>query len=392
MANKKTKPIYNYSLDLDKQTQEQFKSCYEKPFVTAAALMPDAHLGYVAPIGSVLITSSYVVPAWVGFDIGCGVIAIQFKTKNKKIDLISKVKQNEKEIYNSIKRKVPIGLGETNTSSHPLHEKTYEKLKILIKNLELKPHDRKILNHIKQIAQKHLGTLGSGNHFISLNTNENKKELWLVIHCGSRGLGHEVAKKYMIKSSGSEKKSEYESTFPLQVNSQLGEEYLALLDFGIEYAFLNRLEISYRIQDALESVLKVKLSPLIYANKSHNHAILEKGKYVHRKGATPAKKSEKGIIPANMRDGSYLVEGLGNPKFLNSSSHGAGRAMSRKQARNSLSIAQFKAMVPDVYAEFNNQNLDESPIAYKPIQQVMEAQKQSVKITKHLIPLINWQT
>ena len=385
------KPVYNYALDLDNETLKQFKSCYEKDFVTAAALMPDAHLGYVAPIGAVLITKDFIVPAWVGYDIGCGVIAVKLSSKNKSINLIKKVKESSKEILKEVTKEIPMGLGNINKDSKKLHTEIKEKLNSAISQLEKKEHDKRILSYIKQTASRHIGSLGSGNHFISLNTDEKtKKELWLVIHSGSRGIGHEVAKKYMIKSSGNEKG--YEKTFPLSDKSQIGKEYLNILEFGLEFALLNRLEMSYRIKDIIESVLKTKLSFSLYANKTHNHAIKEKGKYIHRKGATPAKKSERGIIPANIRDGSYLVEGKGNPKFLNSSSHGAGRALSRNEARKALTIDEFKALIPDITAEINHGNLDESPLAYKPIEKVMEAQKSSVKIIKHLIPLINWQT
>ena len=385
------KPVYNYALDLDNETLKQFKSCYEKDFVTAAALMPDAHLGYVAPIGAVLITEDFVVPAWVGYDIGCGVIAVKLSLKDKSINLIKKVKESSKEILKEVTKEIPMGLGNINKDSKKLHTEIKEKLNSAISQLEKNEHDKRILSYIKQTASRHIGSLGSGNHFISLNTDEKtKKELWLVIHSGSRGIGHEVAKKYMIKSSGNEKG--YEKTFPLSDKSQIGKEYLNILEFGLEFALLNRLEMSYRIKDIIESVLKTKLSFSLYANKTHNHAIKEKGKYIHRKGATPAKKSERGIIPANIRDGSYLVEGKGNPKFLNSSSHGAGRALSRNEARKALTIDEFKALIPDITAEINHGNLDESPLAYKPIEQVMTAQSSSVKIIKHLIPLINWQT
>ena len=259
---KKSKPIYDYSISKDNETGKQFKDCYSEPFVTAAALMPDAHLGYVAPIGSVLITKEFIVPAWVGFDIGCGLIAVNLFPKSKSLSssqLVKQIKSKLKEIYSAVINVVPMGLGETNSSkskNHDLHEKTLSSLKKLIEKLEFQEHDKSILQHIKQISAKHLGSLGSGNHFIELSTNKENNELWIIIHSGSRGLGHKVAQKYMMKSSGSEKKAEYEQTFPLSDKSELGKEYLALLDFGLEYALLNRLEISYRVKEAIESVLR----------------------------------------------------------------------------------------------------------------------------------------
>lgn len=378
------KKIYDYSINLDKETLKQFEDCYNQDFVISAALMPDAHLGYVAPIGAVLITKDYIVPSWVGFDIGCGLIAVKLSGKN----ILKKIKENKDKIYNSVKSAVPMGLGEAN-KEHYLSEESKKKFQELLEKFKEGPHDTSIYQFIKSVGLRDLGTLGAGNHFISLNEIENQKSndyVWLIIHCGSRGLGHKVAKKYMIKTSGSE--NDYEKTYPLKADSQTGKEYLNLLDFGLEYALLNRLEISRRITKTLKELFKQDIKAELWVNKNHNHAILERGKFIHRKGATPAKKGERGIIPGNMRDGSFLVEGLGNSKFLYSSSHGAGRAMSRNQARKEISPKEFEKTMKGIKTKLV---IDESPMAYKNIYDVMEKQKDSVKIIKHLKPIINWQ-
>jgi tRNA-splicing ligase RtcB len=378
------KKVFDYSINPGEETLKQFRDCYSQKFVTSAALMPDAHLGYVAPIGAVLITKDYIVPAWVGFDIGCGLIAV--KIKGKKI--LEKIKNNKDKIYNAIKKYVPMGLGETN-KKHEVTNESKEKFSKLLETFRKNPHDKSIYQFIRDVGLRDLGTLGAGNHFISLNMEENQKNknyAWLVIHCGSRGLGHRIAKKYMIKTSGDEKN--YEKTFPLKANSDIGKEYLNILDFGLEYALLNRLEISRRVVKSLKEIFKEDIKSELWVNKNHNHAIYERGKFIHRKGATPAKKNEKGIIPGNMRDGSFLVEGLGNSKFLNSSSHGAGRAMSRREAKEKVKIEDFKKTMEGIKTKFV---IDEAPDAYKNIFEVMEKQKSSVKIIKHLKPIINWQ-
>ena len=138
-------------------------------------------------------------------------------------------------------------------------------------------------------------------------------------------------------------------------------------------------------------ILNRKLKTEFWANKNHNHAVLERGKYIHRKGAISAKKNEKGIMPGNMRDGPYLTKGKGNPKFLNSSSHGAGRAMSRSQAKKQITIEQFKISMQGIKGNISEKIIDEAPMAYKDINKVMNAQKQSVKIIKKIKPLINWK-
>ena len=382
---KSKKKIYNHGLDVDDKTLEQFENCYSEDFVTEAALMPDAHLGYVAPIGAVLKTKDFVVPAWVGFDIGCGLIAVRIKGK----DLVKRSKNKEEEIYKKFLNKIPMGVGRYNKEGN-ITKKTKKEFKSLLDKFQKKPFNKEILNYLKITAIKHLGTLGAGNHFIELGyDSKTEKELWLIIHSGSRGVGYSVAKRYMIKASKSKK--EYEKTFPLDVNSDLGKEYLNILDFGLEYALLNRLEIAYKSIEALNEVFNEDFKYELWVNKNHNHAIYEKGYFIHRKGATPAKKGEKGIIPGNMRDGSFLVEGKGNSKFLNSSSHGAGRSMSRKQAKKKYTMDQFFESMKGIKGNISERTLDELPMAYKNIFKIMESQKDSIKEIKHIKPIINWK-
>lgn len=376
------KKIFNHALNPDEETLKQFKHCTEQEFVTSAALMPDAHSGYVAPIGSVLVTKSNIVPAWVGFDIGCGVIAMKFKGKN----LVEKVKNNADKIYKEIIKRVPMGLGETHSKSE-ITEDSLKKINSLIEKFSKTNPNNEVLNLIQGVSLKHLGTLGGGNHFIELSSSKN--ELWLVIHSGSRGLGHKVATRYMKLASNS--KENYEKTFPLEDKSTLGKEYLNVLDFCLEFALLNRLEMANKVLEALKLVLKEKISMTLWVNKNHNHAIKEKELYIHRKGATPSKKGERGVIPANMRDGAYLVRGLGNPNFLYSSSHGAGRRLSRTKARETITIQSFKDSMLGITGTISEKTIDEAPQAYKPISEVMEAQKESVKVVKHLSPIINWK-
>ncbi len=384
---KPKKKIYNYGIDVDDKTMKQFENCYSEDFVTEAALMPDAHLGYAAPIGAVLKTRNFVVPAWVGFDIGCGLIAVRIKGKN----LVEKARNNKQEIYKKVMKKIPMGVGEYNRENK-ITEKTKKEFKKILLRFEKGPYDKSILNYLKTAAIRHLGTLGAGNHFIELGSDsETEKELWLIIHSGSRGVGHSVAKKYMMHASKSREKSEYEKTFPLAVNSEIGKEYLNLLEFGMDYALLNRMEMAYKAVEAIEESLGEKLKHEMWVNKNHNHAVYEKGYFIHRKGATPAKKGERGIIPGNMRDGSFLVEGKGNRKFLNSSSHGAGRSMSRKEAKTKYTLHQFEESMKRIEGNISMKTLDELPMAYKNIFRVMDAQKDSVKIVKHIKPIINWK-
>jgi len=369
-AKVKDKKIFDYSIDADSDTLAQFKECYSEEFVTAAALMPDAHKGYSAPIGAVLVTKGKIVPAWVGYDIGCGLIAIRIKGK----DILNKILNNKEKIYSEVLKAIPMGVGEYQNPAN-ISEKTRQDFKKLIEKFQKGQHDKNIFNFLRDTSLKHLGTLGGGNHFIEIGYY--KKEVWLIIHSGSRGIGHKVAKRYMIKASNS--KDNFERTFPLDINSQLGKEYLNILDFGLEYALLNRFEMSYKVIQAIEKVLNEKIKTELWVNKNHNHAIYEKGYYIHRKGATPAKKGEKGIIPGNMRDGSFLVIGLGNSKFLNSSQHGAGRALSRKEAKQKISLEDFKKSMQGIQGTVSEKTLDEAPMVYKDINKVWKLRKNQLK-------------
>jgi len=383
---KKEKQITNFALDPEVETIRQFKACYSEPYVMKAALMPDAHVGYVAPIGAVLATKNYLVPAWVGYDIGCGMTAAKLP-KNMLLSL----KEKREEIYNAVKRNVPMGLGRVHGSDSELTEKTKREFKKIMNKFRKGPHNKQVLQFLESgKAIKSLGSLGHGNHFVELDSDE-KSTPWIVVHSGSRGIGHWIATLYMKKSSG--KKSGFEATHPIKSDSVEGKEYLNLLDFCLEFAKLNRLEIVRQTVAAIEKILGKKIRFSVWTNKNHNHALKEGGLFIHRKGATPAKRGERGIIPANMRDGSFLVIGKGNGDFLSSSSHGAGRALSRKAARQIIPLSTFQEEMKraGVTGNFSEKYIDEAPEAYKNIYNVLEMQKDSIKILSHLKPIINWK-
>ncbi|MFH1889492.1 MAG: RtcB family protein [Nanoarchaeota archaeon] len=388
------KKITNFALNIEKETMKQFKACYSKPYVVKASLMPDAHPGYVAPIGAVLVTKDYIVPSWVGYDVGCGMTVARLP-KN----ILKLLKENSEKIYDSVKACVPMGLGMIQKSENDMTEKTKKEFQKLISKFKKGPHNKQVLQFLESgKALKNLGTLGQGNHFISLNSDESGFP-WIVAHSGSRSVGHWSAKFYMKKSAGMSKGGgtsvplKYEATYPLQINSQDGKEYQNLLDFGLEFAKLNRLEMIYQTVSVLEKILKKKIKFTIWTNKNHNHAIKERGLFVHRKGATPAKRGERGVIPANMKDGSFLVVGKGSKDFISSSSHGAGRVLSRREAKEKINVDSFKKEMDEagVVGNFSESSLDEAPEAYKNINSVLEMQKKSIRVVNHLKPFINWQ-
>ena len=428
------KIITNFAIDYDENTRQQFEHCVSQDYVLAASLMPDAHSGYVAPIGSVIITKDYIVPSWVGYDIGCGMIACKIEGTN---NLLEKIEKNKEGIYKIINKVIPMGEGNYNHIQN-ISQETKNKFKELLIKFKENPFDEEVYRYLKNKSLSHLGTLGGGNHFIEISKDTNDN-VWLIIHSGSRGIGHTVATKYMKKASNTEK--EFEATYPLKDTSQEGKEYLNILEFGLAFALLNRLEMAHKIENALKTLIDKQIKLELWTNKTHNHiecvirkeanarritktklqthpesesesvvtslkthseseslvsshqseSDSESAVYVHRKGATPAKRGERGVIPGNMRDGCFLVEGLGNKEFLESSSHGAGRKMSRKEARDSISLEDFKKSMKGITATIIEKTRDEAPHAYKNIFDVMEAQNNSVKVLSHLKPLINWK-
>ena len=382
------KQITNFALNLESETLEQFKKCYSQPYVVKASLMPDAHPGYVAPIGAVLATKDYLVPSWVGYDIGCGMTVVKLP---KNILKLIKVKRNSEKIYQIVRESLPMGLGMIYKKEEELTDKTRKSYGDILSKFKEGPYSKQVLQFLESgKAMRNLGTLGHGNHFVSLNEDDSGVP-WIVVHSGSRAVGHWVAELYMKKSSG--KDEGFEETYPLLAKSDFGKEYQNLLEFGLEFAKLNRLEIIYRVISAIEMVLDKKIRFTVWANKNHNHVVREGGLFVHRKGATPAKRGELGVIPANMRDGSFLVEGKGDRDFISSSSHGAGRVLSRKQAKENLNVSSFKEEMDaaGVVGNFSESSIDEAPEVYKDINKVLEMQKKSIRVLNHLKPFINWQ-
>ncbi|VAX18495.1 RNA-2',3'-PO4:RNA-5'-OH ligase [hydrothermal vent metagenome] len=346
----------------------QFNSAIEQDYSVKAALMPDAHLGYTLPIGAVVATEGVVVPSWVGYDIGCGMLAM--KTDMGKEEIIP----FREKIFESVYRAVPTRFHHNKRDS----EWDYS-------SVPMTPELKKIF---AKSGLKQIGSLGSGNHFIEISHDE-KGSVWVVIHSGSRNVGHSVAARYMKLASGG--KQAREGHFGLKVNTGQGEDYIVDMKFCLEFALENRKQLLDRVLREIYYYVRNGDEPqkLELINRTHNHAELKDGLWIHRKGATHAEKGMKGVIPGNMRDGSFIVVGKGNPDSLNSSSHGAGRAMSRTKAKKALNMEDFKKQMEGVTSKVTGSTLDEAPDAYKDIFGIMKLQKDLVDITHHLKPMIN---
>ncbi|HHG74774.1 MAG TPA: RtcB family protein [Persephonella sp.] len=355
-------------IDLTEIEPEALKQIYDVAsldIVKKLAIMPDVHAGYDLCIGGVALVEDHISPSFVGYDIGCGMCFV-----NTDIDTgqIFRSKKDREKIAQEIYREIPVG---KNIRKKPLDYTPFRSASG-DKNLEKKINDKLFLS---------LGTLGSGNHFIEIGENLEGK-VCITIHSGSRNIGHSIASFYM-------KKGRF-----LPLDSDIGKAYLEDMNFALEYALENRLTMMKKILKILgftdKEIKKLINKKLI--NENHNHAVLTKEGVLHRKGATPAEEGQYGIIPANMRDGVYVTVGLGNKEFLSSASHGAGRVLSRRKAKEVIDIKEFKKVMEmaDIVAKVSEKTIDEAPFAYKDINKVIQAQEGVViKVVDVVKPLIN---
>lgn len=363
-----TKKQYKiFAEHLEQGALDQFQSAMDCEFATRGALMPDAHTGYSLPIGAVVESDGVIVPAWVGYDIGCGMCALRTGFYAKE------VRENSKQIFDEIYKRIPVGFSHNSRPS-------------LWSTVELDPSPATKLIFEKN-GLNQLCSLGGGNHFIEIG-EDAEGFIWIIIHSGSRRIGHAVASHYMRIASGDGKARE--GHFWIDADSTNGKEYIRDLAFCLAFALENRKQMIDRIVDSISA--HVKFNGCDYTgliNRNHNHAELREGKWIHRKGATHAELGMMGVIPGNMRDGSFIVRGKGNQDSLYSSSHGAGRVLGRKKAQATLNMEDFKASMSGITAKVCEDTLDESAFAYKDIFDVMRLQSELVDVVAHVKPIIN---
>ncbi len=360
------KPYKIYAEVLEAEALQQFESAMQQDFVVKGALMPDAHSGYSLPIGAVVATEGVVVPAWVGYDIGCGMCALKTTFDSEE------VRANAKSIFDNLYRDIPVGFNHNKTDS----EWDYKSIDCTSKIDEI----------FQKNGLKQLGSLGGGNHFIEIGVDESQA-IWIIIHSGSRNLGHATATHYMKLASGDGRARE--GHFGFDVATSDGESYIADLNFCLQFALANRKEMIHRVEKVMKRYCSGEGLWFELINRNHNHAEFKDGLWIHRKGATHAEAGMMGVIPGNMRDGSFIVRGKGNPEALYSSSHGAGRVLGRKKAKELLNVKDFSDTMIGITAKVGNSTLDESPFAYKDIFEVMRLQSELVEVVAHVKPIIN---
>ena len=384
-----------YAEVVEEEALKQFNSAMALECVVAGALMPDAHTGYSLPIGAVVAVKDHISPAFVGYDIGCGVCAVKLNMQASTLD--------KRAIFTEVYNIIPVGFTQ--------HKEPQE-----VPNAD--GTSEIVQNHLNGKGKYQMGTLGGGNHFIELGEGQDGK-LWVVIHSGSRNIGHAVAEHYMklaaipsvdyaeideefetknenLKTHNPQRYQEnllknrqkakinLEGQYLFRIDSYEAKAYITDMNYCLQYALENRKQMIYKIVELLGNPKELE-----FINRNHNHAELKEGLWIHRKGATHAEKGMMGVIPGNMRDGSFIVKGKGNPDSLCSSSHGAGRVLSRRQAQKTLSLETFKDELAQVTAKVDIETLDESPFVYKNIFDVMKLQKDLIEVVDYIKPLVN---
>jgi len=344
------------------------------------ALMPDAHLGKGSMVGSVIATRDAVIPATVGVDIGCGIMAVKTPFKSGILD------RKMAEFRHEIERAIPTGF---NAYKESVDEASRWEGWDTFDQLHPKIQDR------KRKAMVQLGTLGGGNHFIEvcLDTEDN---VWLMLHSGSRNIGKELAERHIATAKTLHKLNELPSP-DLAYFVQGTDEFKAYwhdLDWAQKYAMKNREIMMKRLLKSFNRMFndQRECRPEVAVNCHHNYVAVEEHfgdkVYVTRKGAINAEAGRYGIIPGSMGAKSFIIKGLGNPHSFNSCSHGAGRKMSRTRAKSKFSIDDLKKQTAGVECRKDKGVVDEIPGAYKDIEEVMRAQSDLVEVVAELKQVI----
>ncbi|HLR34666.1 MAG TPA: RtcB family protein [Tissierellales bacterium] len=366
-------PIKSWATEVEEAALKQAENLSNLPFAYKhIALMADVHVGFGMPIGGVLASDGMIIPNAVGVDIGCGIMAVKTDIKE-----ISK-KQIKKIVYKAHEN-IPLGF------KHHKKEVEWE-------GFQKAPKYEVVQKELKA-ATKQLGTLGSGNHFMSMEKGSDG-HIWLMIHSGSRNFGYKIANYYNKVANKINKKTKlipkkYDLA-GLSIDSKEGREYYDAMNYSLKFAEANREKLFEQFYEIFAKETKSK-DILKTVSIHHNYASIEEhfGKevIVHRKGAIRAEKGELGIIPGSMGTPSYIVEGLGNKESFKTCSHGAGRVMSRRKANKVITEEIANKAMEGIIFKGWKKDYSEAPMAYKDIEEVLENQSDLVKPLVKLRPL-----
>lgn len=376
--------VLSWASDIEQSTLDQAAQAAGLPFVDGhLALMPDAHVGFGSTVGSVIPTRGAIIPGAVGVDIGCGMVAVETSLASGALpdDLTG--------LHGLIAKAVPAGVGKAHESrGGPQHHwPTGMPATTLDGKLGAK-------------ASTQFGTLGSGNHFVEVCLDE-RDVVWIVLHSGSRGVGNELAKRHIEGAKGLMRRyfidlPDADLAYLVEGTAEF-DAYIADMLWCQDYALGNREAMMDAVLGALRTFLDGDFAERSRVNCHHNFTEREhhhaRNVWLTRKGAIRAREGDRGVIPGSMGTRSYIVSGLGNPASYQSCSHGAGRRLSRGQARRTLDLEGLHtAMKGKAWNEADaNALLDEDPRSYKDIDVVMADQADLVRIDHTLSQILNYK-
>lgn len=360
---------------------QQMETAMKLPVTVGGALMPDAHQGYGLPIGGVLATKNSVIPYGVGVDIGCRMCLTLYNLP------VSMLTEKKEELKKMLVNNTQFGQA---TFKRPKDHDIFERKEF---------SEIKIVKELKDRAWKQIGSSGGGNHFVEFGvvellqsiTEHNLqpgKYLAVLSHSGSRGLGASIAGHYTkIAMETCTLPASAKHLAWLDLNTEAGQEYWLAMNLAGDYASACHHQIHERMAVGLRE------TPLAMIENHHNFAWKETDEngeeiIVHRKGATPAGKGVLGVIPGSMATPGFIVRGKGVAESINSASHGAGRTMSRTKAKETIAPATVNDFLKAADVELIGSGLDEAPMAYKNIHEVMDSQKELVEVLGSFMPKI----
>ena len=384
-------PVKVWAEDLDKGVVEQLLHVSLIPFIhNHVAVMPDAHVGMGCAIGTVIPTHKAIIPAAVGVDIGCGMMAVKTNITAKDLpDNLSKIR-------NSIEKIIPLGPGRCHQKEYSLNKTKNQFVSHSKVNQFFKNDPDEMFGITTRKWREQIGSLGGGNHFIEICIDEDNF-MWVMLHSGSRGIGNKIGMVFIEKAK--EDMRIHQVNLPDKNLSYFSEgtehfnDYVEAVAWAQEYAFINRQVMMTLIFGQLECYFpQVRIEEQAinchhnYVEKEHHYG---KSVWVTRKGAIRANEDDMGIIPGSMGTKSYIVKGKGSKESFHSCSHGAGRRMSRKQALNKFTMDDLEKQTPGVEMQRRRAIIDEIPGAYKDIDQVMKDQEDLVNVIHTLKQIVN---
>jgi tRNA-splicing ligase RtcB len=384
-------PVKVWTDDIEATAREQLENLSRLPFVLKhVAVMPDVHWGNGTSVGTVIPTIKAIIPSAVGVDLGCGMMALRLNVA------ASELPDNLGPLRSAIEAAIPHGRTDNGGKNDrgawgekPLHVDTAFAKTVDGRYLRMRDKHPALLERVN--ISRHLGTLGTGNHFIELCLDK-EGNVWLMLHSGSRGIGNRIGSFFIEKAKEEMERWHITLADPnlayLPEGSQYFDDYVSAVSWAQDFARLNRQIMMDAALAAVQQYIPHAVGQVEAVNCHHNYVALEnhfgRNVYVTRKGAVRAREGDLGIIPGSMGARSFIVRGKGNADSFCSCSHGAGRKMSRGAAKKAFTLADMEAQTAGVECRKDKDVIDEIPGAYKDIDVVMANQSDLVEIVAEL--------